>query len=61
LGAVSTDWSIVGWADFNGDSLADILWRNTTTGALAIWHLNANAISGSPVISTAGVATVPTT
>jgi len=34
-------WRIVGSGDYNGDGRADILWRNTTTGANALW-LSAN-------------------
>jgi len=26
--------------DFNGDTLADLVWRNYTTGAAEIWHMN---------------------
>ncbi len=33
-------WRIVGAADFSGDGWADILWRDTTTGILSIWHMN---------------------
>jgi hypothetical protein len=29
-----------GVGDFNGDSKPDILWRNTSTGANAIWYMN---------------------
>jgi hypothetical protein len=29
---------MVGTGDFNGDSRADILWRNTASGADAIWY-----------------------
>jgi subtilisin family serine protease len=56
LGAVPTNWQIVGQADFNGDGKYDLLWRDTTTGAIAIWFLN-----GTQVVSTASIATVPNT
>ena len=49
VGSVTTDWTIVGTGDFNGDGKADILWRHTS-GAVAIWLMN-----GSAILSTAGI------
>lgn len=42
----NTDWIVEGWADFDKDNIADILWRNYRTGENAVWKLNADA-SGS--------------
>jgi hypothetical protein len=33
----------VGSGDYNGDHRADILWRNTSTGANAIWRSGSSA------------------
>src|SRR6185295_9060186 len=39
-------------ADFDGDRKGDILWRNTTTGGVAVWLMNGGAVrSYPPVIS----------
>ncbi|MDX2086569.1 MAG: M4 family metallopeptidase [Kofleriaceae bacterium] len=38
-GAVTSDWTLGGVGEFNGDGKSDILWRNTN-GTLAIWHMN---------------------
>lgn len=42
LGNVSTDWVIQGVGDFNGDGVSDILWRNTASGAVGFWFMNAS-------------------
>ena len=38
-GGVSTDWSIAGVGDFNGDGKADVLWWHTS-GAVYMWLMN---------------------
>ena len=42
LGNVPSDWVVQGVGDFNGDGVADILWRDTTSGTVAIWFLNSS-------------------
>ena len=46
------NWSIEQTGDFSADGYADILWRDTTTGAVAMWFPG--------VSSTGAVATVGT-
>ena len=53
LGIVPTNWVIVETGDFDGDGEADLLWRDATTGAVAIWFMD-----GVAVTSTANVGTV---
>ena len=31
-------------ADFNADTKADILWRDTTSGAVVIWFMNGGTV-----------------
>jgi FG-GAP-like repeat len=54
IGAVPNVWSLVGQRDFNGDGMADLLWRDSS-GDLAIWLMN-----GSQVLQSAGVGNIPT-
>jgi len=54
LGNVPSNWVVRGIGDFNADGFVDILFRDTTTGAVAIWFLN----SAGQVQSTATVGTV---
>ena len=51
---LGTSWTAIGTGDFNADAKADILWQNTTTGALKIWEMN-----GSTITSSGDVAEVP--
>jgi streptogramin lyase len=55
LGTVPSNWQVVGLGDFNGDGIPDILWRDSTSGTVAIWFLN----SSGHVQSTASVGAVP--
>ena len=36
------DWTVLGTADFNGDGVPDLLWRQTSTGTLGILFMNSN-------------------
>ncbi len=38
--SASTNWIIVGVADFNGDGKPDILWRNTMSGQQNVWYMD---------------------
>jgi probable HAF family extracellular repeat protein len=53
IGAIPSNWAIVGQRDFNGDGYADILWRDSS-GNLSIWFMN-----GAQVSSAVGVGNVP--
>jgi hypothetical protein len=54
LGAVPGNWVIAGTGDFNGDGKHDILWRDSSTGTVAIWFLNGLQISETGSIGSAG-------
>jgi hypothetical protein len=58
LGTVpaSSGWSVQGVGDFGGTGSLDILWRNSTSGAVAIWFINNNQVQ-----STASLGAVPST
>jgi hypothetical protein len=51
LGAVPSPWVIAETGDFNGDGKADILWRNATTGDVAIWFMNGLQVSSSAIVA----------
>jgi hypothetical protein len=46
IGTVTTDWIVAGTGNFNGDGFADILWRNTTIGQVAMWLMNGTTPGG---------------
>ncbi len=63
FGNVSTDWTVVGTGDFNGDGFGDALWRcttdgpNCTSGDVGVWLMN----STTQLIATNGFKGVPLT
>jgi hypothetical protein len=54
LGAIPTNWQIIGQRDFNGDGMDDWLWRDANSGTVAIWLLN-----GLSILQSGGLGTVP--
>ncbi len=48
-GSVSTDWTIVGVNDMDGDDKTDLVWRHTS-GAVVVWLMDGSTIlsQGSP-------------
>jgi len=56
LGAVPSNWVVYALGDFDGDGNPDILFRDSSSGTVAIWFLNG---SGN-VQSTASIGLVPT-
>ncbi len=49
-------WQIKGFDDFNGDGMADILWRDKTSGQTSIWFMNGVTVIGSSDLTTLQVA-----
>ncbi|MBF0607710.1 MAG: VCBS repeat-containing protein [Magnetococcales bacterium] len=49
-------WQIEGFGDFNKDGVADILWRNTESGDVAIWLMSVNGILDQYLVEPAPVA-----
>jgi hypothetical protein len=39
------NWSVVNVGDFNGDAKADLVWKNSATGASALWLMNGTAFA----------------
>lgn len=37
--AVGAAWNVFGTADFDGDGVDDVVWRNTTTGEVIVWFI----------------------
>jgi hypothetical protein len=55
-------WTRVTSLDFNFDRMADLLWRNTTTGAIQVWLMNGTApiFKGAPVAPPIGAGWIAT-
>ena len=51
--AVPAKWVIAGVGDLDGDGKADLVWRNTVTGDVAVWLLNGLSATTWGVIAAA--------
>jgi hypothetical protein len=54
VGALPSNWSIVGTGDFNGDGTTDILIRDSNSNTVGIWFMN-----GGSIQSAVGVGVLP--
>lgn len=43
-------WKIVTLADFNRDTIPDILWQNETTGGLVVWFMRGNTMTSAVAV-----------
>jgi len=43
-----SNWTIVGYGDFDGNGTTDILWQHDTLGSLSVWYMSVDG-SGNPV------------
>ena len=59
INSTTTDWSVVGTGDFNGDSNADILWHNSTSGQNAIWEMNGSTQIAASLLPSAPAGWTP--
>jgi hypothetical protein len=44
-GSVSTDWTIVGAADFSDDGTIDLIWRDRRTGGYSVWQTSGSGFT----------------
>jgi hypothetical protein len=50
----NSGWQVVGIGDFYGDHHEDLLWFNSTNGAIALWELNGSQVISSTTVGTLG-------
>ncbi len=55
---LDASWSVAGTGDFDGDSRADILWRNTS-GEVGEWQMNGSTVLSSGDVTFNGTAVKP--
>ena len=55
-----TYWSVASTGDYNGDGLADILWRGGA-GEISVWHMDGATISSYAAASLSGQTVNPGT
>jgi hypothetical protein len=56
--SLASSWTLAAVGDFNGDGMADLLWRNSS-GALVEWTMNGAAITSASSIAYQGQAVNP--
>ena len=54
-----SSWNIVEIGDFNGSGDSDILWQQSTTGALVEWQMNGSQIVSSQSVTSQGTPVAP--
>jgi hypothetical protein len=47
------NWIVAGKGDFNRDGLNDIVWRDATTGNVAVWYMNGSTKIGGDMLNPA--------
>src|SRR5262249_47700971 len=57
--APDSSWTIAATGDFNRDGMADIIWRQSTTGAVVDWTMNGSQITASQNLTWGGIALTP--
>jgi FG-GAP-like repeat len=57
--APDSSWSVVAAGDFTGNGHDDLLWRQGSTGTLALWLMNGSTIGSSSVLTYQGNAVKP--
>lgn len=48
---VDPSWTIQGTGNFTGNGMSDILWQNSCTGAVELWTMNGNQLTGTPFLA----------
>jgi len=54
VGSIANGWHSEGTFDFNGDSRADLVWRNDTTGQFTIWNSTGNGFTPNSFVGNVG-------
>jgi hypothetical protein len=49
LGQVPTEWTVATIGDVDADGTADVIWRNSNNGSVAIWEMANNEVKSSVV------------
>ena len=55
LGAIGAEWKPVGVGDFNGDGRADMIFRRSTDGMLALYLMNGFQFIGAQLLGALGL------
>ena len=57
--APDASWNVAGVGDFNADGEAAILWRQSSTGSLAMWSMDGSTVASSNTVTSNGSAVAP--
>lgn len=56
--SMPSTWDVAGVADFSGDGISDVMWRQNSTGRVMVWQMDGGAVASTTDVTSGGTAMV---